>query len=208
MRLSIRHFVVVSGLAHAAILAMWVSIQSHTIQLPSAPSNAPVINIALQTETISSVPSHTSAKQHKVHKQKRKASRPQQPSKADSISSAQENAAPTPTPSASAYQAQLHRDQVRDRVLSKIRDNLQQYFVYPLLAQRQGWQGRVLLRFSVEANGSIQNIHVATGSGYTILDASAVNALTQVHHLYEASNWLQGKRLDLQMPVIFRLQGG
>ena len=115
---------------------------------------------------------------------------------------------PAPAPVISAYQAELRRNQVRDRVLSKIRDNLQQYFVYPLLAQRQGWQGRVLLSFSVEADGLIRNIHVAGGSGYAILDTSAVHALAQVHYLYEASGWLQGQRLDLQMPVVFRLQGG
>lgn len=126
----------------------------------------------------------------------------------------QETADITPTASApdihpaTPHLAEFHRSEIRDRVLSRIRNNLQQYFVYPLLAQRQGWQGRVMLGFSVEADGMIRNIHIAAGSGYPILDISAVDALSRVHHLYEASDWLQGKRLDLQMPVIFRLQGG
>lgn len=107
-----------------------------------------------------------------------------------------------------AYQAEFRRNEVRNRVLSRLRTDLHQYFVYPMLAQRQGWQGRVLLGFSVEANGAIRNIHVAAGSGYPILDTSAMNALARVRHLYEASEWLQGNRLEMQMPVEFRLQGG
>lgn len=105
-------------------------------------------------------------------------------------------------------QAALLRGEIRARVLSRIRTDLQQYFVYPLLAQRRGWQGRVLLGFSVAADGMIRNIHVASGSGYPLLDSSAVTALARVHHLYATRGWLQGKPLELQLPVIFQLQGG
>ena len=116
--------------------------------------------------------------------------------------------AKSPTKVAQAYQAELRRSEIRNRVLSRIRTDLQKYFVYPLLAQRQGWQGRVLLGFSVAANGMIRNIHVASGSGYPILDTSAVTALSHIHHLYESRGWLQGKSLELQLPVVFQLQGG
>lgn len=93
-------------------------------------------------------------------------------------------------------------------MLSRIRTDLQQYFVYPLLAQRRGWQGRVVLAFSVEANGTIRNIRVASGSGYPILDTSAVTALSRVHQLYRGENSMSGASMHLQLPVIFELQGG
>lgn len=106
------------------------------------------------------------------------------------------------------HQAQLQHNEIRARVLSRIRTDLQQYFVYPLLAQRRGWQGKVLLAFSVEANGVIRNVHIAAGSGYPILDSSAVDALSRVRHLYPTADGLPGKALNLQLPVVFQLQGG
>lgn len=209
MRLSIRHFVVVSVLAHTAILAMWVSMQSHLFQIPATASSAPTLSVALVTQKNTARQHHTATKQHKATTTNVKTVQPQQKQIARTKTAvASQVTEASSIPNNAAYQAELHRDQLRARVLSKIRNNLQQYFVYPQLAQRQGWQGRVLLRFSVEADGMIHNIHVAAGSGYAVLDTSAVNALAQVHHLYEAGEWLQGQRLDLQMPIIFRLQGG
>lgn len=205
MRLSITHFVVTSVLTHAAFVVAWAGAQSQTVLIPSSPSSAPVFNVALQSATKPATPGHAVATGHKASRTKPIPIR--QVAKLDEAETIQKTSTPQ-APAAIPYQAELRSSEVRDRILSRIRNNLQQYFVYPLLAQRQGWQGQVLLGFSVEADGMIRNIHVAAGSGYPILDISAVDALSRVQHLYEASDWLQGKRLDMQMPVIFRLQGG
>ncbi len=206
MRLGIQHFIATSVLTHTAIFAVWVSTQSHILQIPSAPSSAPGFEVVLLQANKST---HHIRHQTRSHKQiQTKIKPPQQLASTQTIESAPvaiphaQNAA-TPSPA-----AELQRNELRDRVLSKIRTHLEQYFVYPLLAQREGWQGRVLLGFSVEADGKIRNIHIAAGSGYPILDTSAVSALSRVQNLYEATSWLQGRRLELQMPVIFRLQGG
>lgn len=209
MRLSIKHFIVTSALVHAMFLVAWTSAPSHTLQIPFSAASAPVFNVALHSETKPVPPTHAPANSH-PHTKPTHNSRPIQ-HQAVSQQIASNKAQTTPgsmTAAASPHLAELHRNEIRDRVLSRIRNNLQQYFIYPLLAQRQGWQGRVLLGFSVEADGVIRNIHVAAGSGYPILDTSAVAALSRVPHLYEASDWLQGNRLELQLPVIFRLQGG
>jgi len=206
VRLSIQHFIATSVLAHTAVFAVWVNTQSHILQFPTAPSSAPGIEVVLETAIKSS---HHARQQIRSHKQiQTKIKPPQQLASTQAIESApvatthaQNEAAPSPA-------AELQRKELRDRVLSKIRTHLEQYFVYPLLAQREGWQGRVLLGFSVEADGKIRNIHVAAGSGYPILDNSAVIALSRVQNLYQATNWMQGQRLELQMPVVFRLQGG
>lgn len=207
MRLTIQYFVMTSVLVHAAILLAWTSTTSQTLLVPATQSSAPSFAVTLQSST----DPVTHAKPL-LHPRKHKRTEAKHALPATNTPSAKTT---TEAPdsqrliaSAIAYQAELRRSQVRDRVLSRIRADLHQYFVYPLLAQRQGWQGRVLLGFSVEANGMIRNIHVATGSGYAILDSSAVDALSHIQHLYEASDWLQGERLELQMPVVFRLQGG
>lgn len=53
--------------------------------------------------------------------------------------------------------------------------------IYPALAIQRGWQGTVLLRFSINEVGSVTKVEVARSSGYPILDAAAVNAVRRWH---------------------------
>ncbi|WP_263142958.1 energy transducer TonB [Pseudomonas alcaligenes] len=50
---------------------------------------------------------------------------------------------------------------------------------YPSLAQRRGWEGSVLLRVHVLANGRPGEIQVQTSSGREILDKAALQAVRQ-----------------------------
>lgn len=212
MRLNIHHFVVISVLAHAALFAVWVSAQSRQLIIPAADSSAPVMHVAFQAEDKPARPAPARhMPHHRVRPETHKTSKQAPVARAKSILTSHPDIIRTTPPAAKAqpsYQAQLRRSEIRDRVLSRIRTDLQHYFVYPLLAQRRGWQGQVVLAFSVEANGMIRNIHVATGSGYPILDTSAVHALSRVQQLYSTGDGIQGKPLLLQLPIIYRLQGG
>jgi protein TonB len=209
MSFKIKHFIIASVLVHAALLVVWSGAQSYALRIPFSDASAPSFDVTFSTDTkpVAAAKRHSSVIPNDTPKQKPTVTPPPQLAKQNTADTADTTSTPT-THASNPHQAELQRSEVRDRVLSRIRSNLQQYFIYPLLAQRQGWQGRVLLGFSVEADGMIHNIHIAAGSGYSILDTSAVDALSRVHHLYEASGWLQGTRLELQMPVIFRLQGG
>lgn len=217
MRLSIHYFVLASALAHATLVAVWANAPSHRLFIPATPASAPSLHIALQQahkivgRTHKKYIPHT---RHHLHRPQRHHHHLTRPTTRLAKTAVKPLTRPVPHPLkppstvASAQQAALRRNEIRARVLSRIRTDLRQYFVYPLLAQRRGWQGRVLLGFSVAADGMIHNIHVASGSGYPILDSSAVTALSHVHHLYATHGWLQGKPLQLQLPVIFQLQGG
>lgn len=48
---------------------------------------------------------------------------------------------------------------------------------YPALAQQRGWEGTVLLRLTIGANGSVTDVEIARSSGYDLLDAEAVAAV-------------------------------
>lgn len=48
---------------------------------------------------------------------------------------------------------------------------------YPSLAQRRGWEGTVLLRIRVLANGKPSEIQIHTSSGRDVLDQAAVRAV-------------------------------
>ena len=98
--------------------------------------------------------------------------------------------------------AHAARAQIHSRLLA----DLQRYFEYPLLARRRGWQGTVWLAFIVAPNGALERIHVARGSGYDALDNAAIDALQRVEQMREASAWLDGRALAMELPVIYRLQ--
>lgn len=65
------------------------------------------------------------------------------------------------------------------------------------------WEGTVLLGLRVESDGHLDRIHVERSSGYAVLDHSALNSLIRLGHLAEASTWLDGHGMDMQLPIIF-----
>ena len=99
------------------------------------------------------------------------------------------------------------KQQAKARVISIIYKELNQYFVYPKLAQKHNWQGKVLLSLRVRSNGEINNIHVFTSSGYSVLDQAAINALMKVKYLPKISSWLRGD-INIKLPVIYKLTEG
>ena len=48
---------------------------------------------------------------------------------------------------------------------------------YPTIARSRGWQGKVLLRVSVSAEGLSESVTVHRSSGHDVLDESAVAAV-------------------------------
>lgn len=93
------------------------------------------------------------------------------------------------------------------RVISIIYQELNQHFIYPKLAQKRNWQGKVLLSLSVSPNGKINNVKVYKSSGYSILDQAAISSLTKVEYLPQISSWLPYD-IDVKLPVIYQLIKG
>ncbi|MEJ2452372.1 MAG: energy transducer TonB [Gammaproteobacteria bacterium] len=208
MHRHIYYFIAASLVLHsAAVLVILMQSAVPKYLAPASASSAPVISVAL----LPAQPVHKPAqpRRHKPrpvrHVRRISAATPAPDSRPSSRQTTQN--AGQPSAANPARQAELQRKEVRDRVLSRLQINLRRYISYPPLARRQGWQGRVLLAFSIEADGKIRNIHVAAGSGYAILDSSAVAALAELQRLQPAAA-LPGQRLELQLPVIYRLQGG
>lgn len=48
---------------------------------------------------------------------------------------------------------------------------------YPAAAQRQGWEGKVVLKVRVLANGSASSVEVVKSSGRKLLDEAAISAV-------------------------------
>lgn len=85
---------------------------------------------------------------------------------------------------------------------------LDQHFVYPEFARRQGWEGRVDVLVHLDRDGRLDAMRVVHSSGYGILDQDALLALQRIVTIPEARAWLRGYSYDLQLPVIYRLTEG
>lgn len=96
-------------------------------------------------------------------------------------------------------------DALRNQLLGELQTRLARYLTYPPLARERGWQGTVLLGLHVESNGRLGDVRLERSSGYAVLDRSALNSLNRLGYLSEAVAWLNGRSVDMQLPVIYRL---
>ena len=81
------------------------------------------------------------------------------------------------------------------------------HFNYPVLARRKGMQGIVKLQVRIESDGRISRLHVEQTSGYPVLDRAALQSL-QLASVPDAGQWMQGRVIDIIIPVEYRLVGG
>ena len=91
------------------------------------------------------------------------------------------------------------------RLASVLKKAFNAEFYYPRMAIRRGWQGKVQLGLRIEANGKLSDIRIMEGSGYDLLDKAALNTLAKVDVLETAVALLDGRSLELILPVEYRL---
>ena len=94
------------------------------------------------------------------------------------------------------------------RLLDSLHAALMPHFSYPLMARRRGWEGIVRVGLRIEANGSLTRVHLVEPSPYDVLNTAAINSLSRLARLPNAGSWLQGRPVDLVLPVEYRLLEG
>jgi len=107
----------------------------------------------------------------------------------------------------STVNAAVSRQHAQSYVISRLHHQIDNYFVYPMLARRNGWEGRVILALDVNLGGQIQNVQVKSGSGHPVLDQSALNAVSRIRAIPDMPYWQGPSLLNVDIPVIYRLQG-
>lgn len=77
--------------------------------------------------------------------------------------------------------------------------------VYPEVARRREWEGRVLLKVQVLANGHAATVTLATSSGHDVLDEAALEAVRNWHFVPAKRG---GQPVDswVTVPINFNLQ--
>lgn len=81
-----------------------------------------------------------------------------------------------------------------------IKNEIQQKIIYPLVARKNGWQGRVVVSFMVCEDGRVEAISVRESSGFALLDKSAVKTILQAAPFPPPPS-----RAELVVPINFSL---
>jgi len=84
---------------------------------------------------------------------------------------------------------------------ARLRAAIERHVVYPSLARRQGWQGKVVVTFLLGPGGQVRDLRVQQSSGYPSLDQSAVQAVERAAPLPPA-----GEPVQIVMPIAFALR--
>lgn len=199
----IARFALLSLAAHLALLATW----EHPALLSGQHDS--ILSVSLSDATEVPAPAQIATVSSRMHRA------PALPSDFFAQAGADNGVRPTkmesepPAPASESAArvdgAGVSQEPARMRIQARLLADLARYFDYPAMARNRGWEGTVLLSLSVESDGRLNKIHVARSSGYAVLDNSALNSLNRLGRLAEASAWLNGRGLDMQLPVIYRL---
>lgn len=182
-------FVLLSMLAHALFGWFWLQPTPIQVFLP-APELAVALNeIAVQPGT-----------KDKTATSAVRAAKSTPTSEFNSVSSDTAG-----SPAQDAHVAEQGDQQRRNHLQSLLRAAFEAEFVYPSLARRQGWQGRVQIALRVEADGRFSDLQVLRSSGHATLDRDALQTLQRIGQLAEARLWLDGRAMRVELPVIYRL---
>lgn len=87
-----------------------------------------------------------------------------------------------------------------------LRNSLVRYFFYPAIAQKRGWQGKVIIGIRIEPDGYISQTQLINSSGYNTLDRAALKGAREVKSLPNAVALLHGRTFNIKLPVIYKLQ--
>lgn len=96
--------------------------------------------------------------------------------------------------------------QLSQRISAALQRELTKQFEYPWIARKRGWQGEVTLSLQVRENGDLTDWSVLRTSGHKVLDRSALDCARRIDRLPEAARWLDGRSLQLLIPVQYRLR--
>lgn len=113
----------------------------------------------------------------------------------------------TPTQKKSGSTGLQTTPDVNRHVYGVIQSELSRYLHYPLMAQKQGWEGTVILSLTIQADGSFSNVALHKSSGYGLLDQNAIDALKTMAQINGLRNLLNGKKLKTRLPIKYRLLG-
>jgi protein TonB len=113
-------------------------------------------------------------------------------------------AEPQPGPAApsASQQDAGSADQYRLQLISAA----QRYKRYPRVAMDNNWEGDVVVRMVIGADGMLAAVSVKTGSGHEVLDSQALDMFKRAKPLVPIPSALRGKEFSIELRAIYNLR--
>ena len=80
------------------------------------------------------------------------------------------------------------------------------YKRYPRVAMDNNWEGLVVVRMVIGANGMLTAVSVKTGSGHEVLDSQALEMFKRATPLVPIPSALRGKEFSIELRAIYNLR--
>jgi len=86
-----------------------------------------------------------------------------------------------------------------------LRERIEELKRYPPMARMNNWQGKVVLKFVVKEDGTVENLEVVQSSGHTVLDEAAMETIRRASPL-PLKHELGKPRVTFQFPISYTLR--
>lgn len=93
-------------------------------------------------------------------------------------------------------------EEYKEENLDKIREIVQSYLSYPVIARRMGWEGTVVVRFVLTHEGEVREADVEKSSGFEVLDKNALEVIKLASKDFPRPS----KDVVVVIPVVYRLE--
>jgi protein TonB len=86
-----------------------------------------------------------------------------------------------------------------------LRARIEELKRYPPMARMNNWQGKVVLKFVVKDDGTVENLEVVQSSGHAVLDEAAMETIRRASPL-PLKHELGKPRVTFQFPISYTLR--
>lgn len=100
---------------------------------------------------------------------------------------------------------QIPLDNMED-LIRIIRRRIESAKRYPPEARRVGYEGTVVISFTINLDGTLTDVRVINSSGHTILDRAAVMTIKRAAPFPSLKPYTTEQSLTLEVPITFRLK--
>ena len=86
---------------------------------------------------------------------------------------------------------------------SRIKQQIQQVWVYPIQASEKQISGQLTLKFEISRDGNLIGVHLTNSSGFNILDISAIKSVKQAAPYYPFPITIKKNRLSILATFVY-----
>lgn len=122
------------------------------------------------------------------------------------VAKAAPSPSPVPAPPAPAGPSVPDTASLVEQYRSALLAEARRHKAYPTAAVDNGWEGEVLVRMAIGADGAIAALEVRSSSGYPLLDRQAVEMFRRAKPHVALPQALRGKPFAVELRAVFNLK--